>query len=32
MEVTGQLAQGWQLFAGYTYNHNRNKTDPSQLV
>lgn len=32
MEVTGQAAQGWQLFAGYTYNHNRNKTDPSQAV
>lgn len=32
MEVSGQLARGWQLFAGYTYNHNRNKTDPAQLV
>lgn len=32
MEVSGQLARGWQLFAGYTYNHNRNKTDPQKLV
>ena len=32
MEVSGQLARGWQLFAGYTYNHNRNKTDPEKLV
>jgi outer membrane receptor for ferric coprogen and ferric-rhodotorulic acid len=25
MEVNGQLAQGWQLSAGYTYNQNENK-------
>lgn len=31
-EISGQIARGWNLFAGYTYNHNRNKTDPSQLV
>lgn len=32
MEISGQLARGWQLFAGYTYNHNRNKSDAEQLV
>lgn len=32
MEISGQVARGWQMFAGYTYNHNRNKTDPAQLV
>ncbi len=24
-EITGELAPGWQLYAGYTYNSNRNK-------
>lgn len=24
-ELSGQLAQGWNVFAGYTYNQNRNK-------
>ncbi|MGC3987620.1 MAG: TonB-dependent siderophore receptor [Pseudorhodoferax sp.] len=24
-EVSGQAARGWQVFAGYTYNQNRNK-------
>lgn len=25
-EISGEIARGWQLFAGYTYNNNRNKT------
>ncbi|WP_218005333.1 TonB-dependent siderophore receptor [Hydrogenophaga palleronii] len=25
-EISGQLARNWQLFAGYTYNSNSNKT------
>ena len=25
-EISGELARGWQLFAGYTFNRNHNKT------
>ncbi|HEY5810429.1 MAG TPA: TonB-dependent receptor, partial [Povalibacter sp.] len=28
-EVSGTLAQGWQLFAGYTYNSNEAEDDPT---
>lgn len=24
LEVSGEVAPGWQVFAGYTYNHNKN--------
>ncbi|UFS67917.1 TonB-dependent siderophore receptor (plasmid) [Paracoccus denitrificans] len=27
LEVSGEVAPGWQVFAGYTYNHNENKSE-----
>ncbi|HVR48299.1 MAG TPA: TonB-dependent siderophore receptor, partial [Pseudorhodoferax sp.] len=31
-EISGEVARGWQLFAGYTYNRNRNKSDLSRAA
>ncbi|MCJ1899697.1 MULTISPECIES: TonB-dependent receptor [Paracoccus] len=27
LEVSGEVVPGWQVFAGYTYNHNEDKSD-----
>lgn len=27
LEVSGEISPGWQVFAGYTYNRNENKSD-----
>ena len=27
LEISGELAPGWQVFAGYTYNRNKNETE-----
>jgi outer membrane receptor for ferric coprogen and ferric-rhodotorulic acid len=32
MEISGRLAPGWQLFAGYTYNYNFNQAGTASTV
>ncbi|WP_231964753.1 TonB-dependent siderophore receptor [Paracoccus aminovorans] len=27
LEISGEVAPGWQVFAGYTYNHNKNEKE-----
>lgn len=27
LEISGEVTPGWQILAGYTYNHNKNKND-----